>query len=632
MNAGRRLRTTWPWPALCLLVCTGPAQAALQLQPVDESLSPAEAAATRQLLADATRRLPVVWADALEQRIEVEWRDDLPAQVHGRAQARRMLLDRALLDGWMARPRDADIEDPATRAALAAVIHELAHFYDRTPQGRLSRDPRLLDLAGWQVSPMRPGLRTSINAFRDRSPDRYELTSPAEFVAVNLEYFLLDPSYACRRPALYRYFEARFGSLPSQARCAPDFMVLQVGTDESFPPVLQIDPDRVYAVEYLLAEANEHPMSRWGHSMLRLVICAPGRAPGPDCRLDLQYHEVLSFRAFVGDVQISSWRGLTGTYPSRLYVLPLEQVIEEYTKGELRGLQSIPLQLDHAEIADLLERAARLHWSYDGRYYFLSNNCAVEIFKLLHDGVPRLADAHLASITPTGLLHRLERAGIADPSVLDDRDESLRLGYRFDALSDRYQAMFDVARQALPLPRIRVRDWLDMDPHERKPWLERADLRAGAALLLLEQAALRRQELLARDELKRRFLGRVADPQANGVDPLGAVQDIFRLEGFLSRPAMLLSGTGYGLPQYEERAALTQESDRLTAQWRQQSVWLRSEARRWLPPERQSALDATEANLDGLGDRLRRLYREQGGVQLPEFSPASADNGSRNAP
>ena len=156
--------------------------------------------------------------DALDQRIEVEWRDDLPAQVHGRAQGRRLLLDRALLDGWMARPRDAGIEDPATRAALAAVIHELAHFYDRTPQGRLSRDPRLLDLAGWQVSPMRLGLRTSHNAFSDRSPDRYELESPVEFVAVNLEYFLLDPAYACRRPALYRYFAAHFGQRAAAGR------------------------------------------------------------------------------------------------------------------------------------------------------------------------------------------------------------------------------------------------------------------------------------------------------------------------------------------------------------------------------------------------------------------------------
>ena len=32
--------------------------------------------------------------------------------------------------------------------------------------------------------------------------------------------------------------------------------------------------------------------------------------------------------------------------------------------------------------------------------------------------------------------------------------------------------------------------------------------------------------------------------------------------------------------------------------------------------ERQVALDATEANVDALGEQLRRLHREQGGLQL----------------
>ncbi len=616
MSPGRRPRTAWPWPALSLLACIATAQAAPQLEPVDLSLTTAQAAATRELLSDAVQRLPATWADALQQRIQLEWRDDLSAQVHGRAQGRKLLLNRALLDGWMARPVDAGVEDPATRAALAAVIHELAHFYERTPQGRLSHDPRLLDLAGWQVSPMRLGLRIPDNAFGDRSPDRYELTSPGEFVAVNLEYFLLDPAYACRRPALYRHFAAHFGSAPPAAECAPNFVVLRTDADGDVSPLLQLDPESIFAVEYLLAEGNERAMSRWGHSMLRLVVCAPGRARGPDCRLDLQYHLVLSFRAFVGDVQISSWRGLTGSYPSRLFVLPLEQVIEEYTKVELRGLQSIPLQLDPSEVADLLERTARLHWSYDGRYYFLSNNCAVETFKLLHDGVPRLADEDLSSITPTGLLRRLERAEIADRTVLENREEALRLGYYFEASSARYEAMFEVARQALQLPQENVQDWLGLSAGERAPWLTRADLRTSAALLLLEQAALRRQELLARDELKRRFLGRDADTSTNGVDALAAVKDVLRLEGFLSRPAELLPDTGYGLPQFAEREKLTQESNRQAAQWRQQNVWLRSEARRWMPPERQAALDATEANVDALGEQLRRLHRDQGGLEL----------------
>src|SRR5690606_22269964 len=122
---------------------------------------------------------------------------------------------------------------------------------------------------------------------------------------------------------------------------------------------------------------------------------------------------------------------LTGSYPSRLFVLPLQQVIDEYTKVELRGLQSVPLRLDRDEIAALLERAAQVHWSYDGRYYFVSNNCAVETWKLLNDGVPRLSRSPLRSITPNGLLRRLQREGIADGSVLDDAPRATREGYYF---------------------------------------------------------------------------------------------------------------------------------------------------------------------------------------------------------
>ena len=617
---------------LGLLAWVGSAQATLQLQLTGDALTPAQVIATRQLLDDAVHRLPLTWRQALDRRIQVQWRVDLPAHVHGRAQADRILLDRALLDSWMARPIDAGvdagIDDPATHAALAAVIHELAHFYDRTSHGHLSRDPRLLDLAGWQVSPMRLGLRTSRNALRDRSPDPYELTSPVEFVAVNLEYFLLDPAYACRRPALYRYFAARLGSSPAHAACAPGLAYLQATTDADESPLLQLDPGRVYAVDYLLAEGNEQPMSRWGHSMLRLVVCAPGRPRGPDCRLDLRYHRVLSFRAFVDDVQISSWRGLTGSYPSRLYVLPLQQVIEEYTKVQLRGLQSIPLTLGDPEIAMLLERAAQLHWSYDGRYYFLSNNCAVETFKLLHDGVPRLSGEHLASITPTGLLRRLKRAGAVDATVLDDRDEARRAGYYFEPLSAHYQAMFEVARQALHLPQSQVADWLALAPAERTPWLLRADLRSSAALLLLEQAALRRQELRARDALKRGLSGRRlwqpgARPRSDRTQARIAVQDVLHAEQLFSRPAALLPATGYGLPQHEERETLLREGRRYAAQRHATNDRLQRQARQWLSPQQRAALETTEANLDILSQRLRELHRQQGGLLLDSLGVAS---------
>jgi len=610
----RRLR----WLAACRFACALPSQAALQLRLAADALTPEQAEAARQILDDAARRLPAAWIESLDHPITVQWTGDLPEGVHGRARGDTLYLRRALLDAWIARPAGAGDEDPATRAALAAAIHELAHVHDRSPRGGLSRDPRLLDLAGWQVGPLRFGLRLSRNAFTDRSPDPYELADPAEFVAVNLEHFVLDPAYACRRPALHRYFAAHFGTTPPHPDCAPRLPYLLPDAGDGQALLLELDPARVQAVDYLLAEGNDRAMSRWGHSMLRLVVCAPGRPRGPDCRLDLQHHLVLSFRAFVDDVQVSSWRGLTGSYPSRLYVLPLQQVVDEYTRIELRGLQSIPLRLDDAEIGGLLERAARVHWSYDGDYRFITNNCAVETFKLLHDGVPRLAGAGLSSITPNGLLHRLARAGVADRTVLDDPALALREGYYFAPASAHYQAMFEVADDFLQLPTGDAMGWFELSPTDRAPWLERGDLRASAALLLLEEAALRRAQLLARDELKR-LLGRNTGDGTDTTETRARLDAVLALEGLLSRPAGLLS-SGYGLPQRSEREALIARAGQQARRLREQDRRLHRDARALLPRRQRDALAAIEANIAVLGSRLRRLHRESGGLDLDRLS------------
>src|SRR5690606_23405317 len=105
------------------------------------------------------------------------------------------------------------------------------------------------------------------NPFTDRSPDRYELASPAEFVAVNLEHFLLDPQYACRRPALHRYFSDHFDWAPEPVECAPGIPYLDAAVEQGGQHLALLDPGRVYQVDYLLAEGNHELMSRWGHSM-----------------------------------------------------------------------------------------------------------------------------------------------------------------------------------------------------------------------------------------------------------------------------------------------------------------------------------------------------------------------------
>ena len=90
-------------------------------------------------------------------------------------------------------------------------------------------------------------------------------------------------------------------------------------------------------------------------------------------------------------------------------------MIEEYTKVELRSLASVPLKLDRAQLEQLVTRAAEQHWSYDGDYWFLSNNCAVETLKLLRSGSQHPRLHALDSIMPNGLLDTLVGARLGRP-------------------------------------------------------------------------------------------------------------------------------------------------------------------------------------------------------------------------
>ncbi|MGC6374023.1 DUF4105 domain-containing protein [Pseudomonas sp. K2I15] len=649
--------------AACLLAGTlllgvSAAQAALQLRLKTDGLSPAQQQASQALLDEAMQALPPRFIEQLDRTIDVGWTDKMPENAYGQASLVSELdlnsnLLASLTDGSAATQKTNRPHGTVRREMLATVLHELTHIYDRARlwssadrkliqrcsrqnnitgliglpdqcRGQndrrftLSDDPRLLDLAGWPQYVGRRGEREQNNHQVARSPDIYETTSPLEFVAVNMEYFLLDPSYACRRPSLYRYYKEHFGwAPPAKDTCAKTYAFLNAGNDFAKTPLGQVDPERVYEIDYLLAEANQNLVSRWGHSMLRLVICAPGRPRGPDCRLDLDQHLVLSYRAFVGDVQLSSWDGLIGKYPSRLFVLPLSQVIDEYTKTELRGLASVPLKLTRQEINDTVEHAAEMHWSYDGNYFFISNNCAVESLKLLRSGSANPQLTGLDNITPNGLLEVLKGRGLADTSVLDDKKRALRLGYHFDSFRERYQAMFEVLKKRLPIKQAEVEDWLSLSAEERRPWFAEADLRTSAALLLLEQASFRKQLMLAQDEVKQRYLG-ARELKNGGMEKANAtLQQILANSGFLSRPAELLGTSGYGLPQPMESQRLESESAARQKQLQSLTGDLDKEVRALLEPSRAAEIAACEANLKQLGEHLRALHKASGGFELP---------------
>jgi hypothetical protein len=195
---------------------------------------------------------------------------------------------------------------------------------------------------------------------------------------------------------------------------------------------------------------------------------------------------------------------------------------------------------------------------------------------------------------------------VADPSVLDDRPLALRQGYYFEPMSARFETLFAVAKAQLALPQQDAQAWLDEDPLRRTPWLEQGDLRTSAALLVLEEAALRRQQLQLRDALKRKLLGG-GDPQYG--QALEQVRQWLRDGEFLSRPAAM-SSVGYGLPQAEERGQLQHRLTQLSARQQDGDQEMRELARRWLPEVELGNLEAAEANVAMIGERVRALATE----------------------
>lgn len=376
-----------------------------------------------------------------------------------------------ILAGPQAAPRYPCGHGSLYRLALATVLHEVVHAFDA--RAGLSRDPRYRHLVRFDRQGIWRQLRPR-NQLWTRSPDPYEGHSLPESLAVNAEYFLLDPEYRCRRPASYAFFEEALRYRPHpQTACAQNYTVYHRGE------ALSLDPARIYQIHYLLAARGDGIASRFGHSMFRLVVCNESRTQvGPECMEDVQDHVVLGFGANLqSDLQISPWKGLTGGYVSQLFVKPLASVLIEYTERELRGLDSLPLRLSQEEQRQFVRRALEIYWSYAGRYYFLSNNCASESLSLLQSASadPQLHRIH--TITPSGLFDELLRRGLAQlPPVPSGAATELwreRAGLYFPSQAGRYEAAFAVLRPHLPpvAPTTLKRYLSHSDARQREVWL-----------------------------------------------------------------------------------------------------------------------------------------------------------------
>ena len=446
----------------------------------------------------------------------------------------------------------------------------------REIQSSVSSTPEFLEIAGWSLSSQGKGQRERQTHFTYRSLDLYEIQSPAEMFAVNMEYFLTDAEFACRRPTMAFYLSSYFGHQPfSQKDCSKDYRLVSPHFNSAEKALVSIDRDRLYQIHYLVADRGDGLAAKFGHSMFRFVMCAPHRKEmGPDCIKDIQHHFVLSYRAFIDSPQISYLAGLGGDYPSKLFFLPFVQVIEEYNKTELRDLKSYPLQLTTLEKFRVFDRAFEVHWSYNGQYYFLSKNCAVESFNLLRSSTlrPELLDRF--STTPFGMLDILTSTGLVKKGYFHDESWALANGYLFRSHAESLEKAFALIKNAgHGLGSVNsIGEWRLLGSVQRREIFTQTvsavsqseKVKMAAAFLLLENWIARTYS----SQLMESLLAVIEKPELGSSANASVSQESSRLQSFLAAkmgfrstedllttPARLAMG-GYGIPRPQEHFAM----------------------------------------------------------------------------
>lgn len=497
--------------------------------------------------------------------------------------------------------------------AMAVLIHETGHLFDREVQ--VSSSTAFQGLMGFKA-PWLFGEAQSKNMLATRSADPYEFTNLIEAFAVNLEYFLLDPEFACRRPVINHYYEQLLMmTLNPVANCKTNYEVSVKDSINGGVTRFDLDPSRLYSVDYLLADSGTQLMSYWGHSMFNFVYCAPGVPVGPKCREggSLNHHVVVSFRANLTDLKLSYLKGIFGGYPSQPFLLTMTSVIREYNRLEKRNLESIPLNLTTEQKKNFVGQALEMYSSYMGEFRFLTNNCATETKDMIKAVVHNDAAQDLGFSTPKGLLKDLIAAGLIRPDY-----KKIEYGH-FEAYSEKYRGAYDkLSTQAkkIKLSQYKIDDFIELTAAQRKKWYERvintsADKKAYFVLALQVEQEIKELEKQSLDkfvlqivsaavEKPSSFDKRFSQKARSTIKSIS--ENIKRTERFNA------NSVGYGvfLPEDNRDGAFEQAMAEITQrQLIEDLTFVRTEAEKMVPGLAEE-IKATAKNIDWLIQSIRQ--------------------------
>ncbi len=510
--------------------------------------------------------------------------------------------------------------------AIATIVHELTHAYDFKNKN-ISNTTEFIRRADFKKGLLRT---KSKNVEAMRSADPYELVNIAEAYAVNMEYFTMDPEFACRRPAMFDYYKRTLEVDPFPNRNCSMNNTVMMSTNAGFYP-MKLDLSRVYRVDYLLAAPGKELSSGFGHSMFRIVMCAPERFDpitnrvipatpyGPKCLDDKLFHLVVSYRANVEDATLNYLKGLFGGYPSMLFILNFGDVLDEYNRDELRDVVAYPLNLSAKEKEDFINKVLEEHWNYRGAYKFFTNNCAVESFDLLKSSLDRQDIQKLSSVTPKGVLEDLDKLSFlsvksGEIETYKARTEQLILAYKEaygynprDAKEDKkmiqkFVSESSSAGRLSSFNKFSEKEETSMDLHTEVSLMKKR-LVVASSYSVMEQQILRTKTSEFRKKAAEIFMNTKDEKIKKLMADSGAA---------LKQDFKGLSSSGYGVPLKEEMLT-RQDMDQKVEASKDTLANLENTLKEMMPKEF-AILDTITSNIGIFNEKslsIRKEYREK---------------------
>lgn len=372
------------------------------------------------------------------------------------------------------------------RLIVATILHELGHLYDFSPgifsDRLISGEPRFQRLMGWSRHGWRNHLGSNHRVWV-RSPDVYEFSDLKEGFAVNLEFFLLDPEYECRRPALHAYLAEHFGGSMPFSACGPNTKVhphaRRGGIDHD--KVVDLNPERVFEVHYLRTASKFATDSRADRSMIRIVLCDPARSElESDCLEDLDHQWGVSFAPLLSSGDWFSWQHFLHGLSSQLWIYPMKEVVEFFKDREGRDLESYPLLLTQVQKKQLIYRVLENYWSYLGRLGvrksgFVGDNSSAETGHLLKGILSSTAMKGFVARNSVELKEKLVQLNLISSDRVKSPRDSEKSGLFFPSAEPELNSAFEFLKVNLKTGILRklftwgaLEDYLTYtDPAER---------------------------------------------------------------------------------------------------------------------------------------------------------------------